>query len=111
MKTKKDVELMFEAALNAEPVKASMLIELPVELPEGTVGYMLVKTADGVEWAAVPVELPAVGTSGHVLTKTEAGYEWAAIPAVEHPIPELPTVDGEYKLVIVDGVASWVLIA
>lgn len=83
MKTKKDVELMFEAASNAEPVKASMLIEFPVEFPEGGVeGQFLKKTANGSAWGDIPAELP-----------------------------ELPTVDGEYKLVIVGGVASWVLIA
>ena len=71
---------------------------------------MLVKTADGVDWAAIPVELPAEGTTGHVLTKTIAGYEWAAIPAVEHPIPALPETDGDYKLNITGGVATWVAI-
>ncbi len=158
----KQVKIMFAAAPNAIPVEAVLTMEAPEDLPDGTVGYMLVKTADGVDWvavpvelptegttghvltktedgvdwvagpvelptegttghvltktesgsgydwAAVPVELPAEGTTGHVLTKTEGGYEWAAIPAVEHPIPAIPETDGEYKLVITDGVATWV---
>ena len=125
---------MFAAASNAVPVEAVLTMEAPEDLPDGTVGYMLVKTADGVDWAAIPfeipaegttgyvltktetgyewaaisVELPAEGTTGYVLTKTETGYEWAAIPAVEHPIPALPETDGEYKLVITEGVATWV---
>lgn len=104
----KNVKIMFQNAPNAVPVEATLTMEAPEDLPDGTVGYMLVKTADGVDWAAIPVELPAEGTTGHVLTKTEAGYEWAAIPAVEHPIPALPETDGEYKLVITEGVATWV---
>lgn len=132
----KVVKIKFQAAEGAEPVNAILGMEAPEDLPDGTVGYMLVKTADGVDWAAIPVELPAVGTAGHVLTKTQAGYEWAAapaeipaegttghvltkteagyafqaIPAVEHPIPELPVADGDYKLNITDGVATWVAI-
>ena len=130
----KNVKIMFQNAPNAVPVEAVLTMEAPENLPDGTVGYMLVKTADGVDWAAIPaelsaegtaghvltktaegydwaaipVELPAEGTAGHVLTKTEAGYEWAAIPAVEHPIPALPETDGDYKLVITEGVATWV---
>ncbi len=106
----KVVKIKFQTAEGATPVNAILVMEAPEDLPDGTVGYMLVKTADGVDWAAIPVELPAVGTAGHVLTKTLAGYEWAAIPAVEHPIPELPVADGDYKLNIADGVATWVSI-
>jgi len=29
---------------------------------------------------------------------------------VEHPIPELPVADGDYKLNITGGVATWVAI-
>ena len=104
----KQVKIMFAAAPNAIPVEAVLTMEAPEDLPDGTAGYMLVKTVDGVDWAAIPVELPAEGTTGHVLTKTEAGYDWAAIPAVEHPVPESPATDGEYKLVITEGVATWV---
>lgn len=130
----KQVKIMFAAASNAVPVEAVLTMEAPENLPDGTVGYMLVKTADGVDWAAIPfeipaegttgfiltktatgyewaaapVEVPATGTTGYVLTKTETGYEWAAIPAVEHPIPALPETDGDYKLVITEGVATWV---
>lgn len=104
----KQVKIMFAAAPNAVPVEAVLTMGAPEDLPDGTVGHMLIKTADGVDWAAIPVELPAEGTTGHVLTKTEAGYEWAVIPAVEHPIPALPETDGEYKLVITEGVATWV---
>jgi len=104
----KIVKIMFKNASNAVPVEATLIMEAPENLPDGTTGYMLVKTADGVDWAAIPVELPAEGTTGHVLTKTDAGYEWAVIPAVEHPIPALPEIDGEYKLVITEGVATWV---
>ena len=75
---------------------------------KGTTGHVLTKTEDGVDWAGIPVELPSEGTTGHVLTKTEDGVEWATVPAVEHPIPALPETDGEYKLVITDGVATWV---
>ena len=104
----KQVKIMFQNAPNAVPVEAILTMEAPEDLPDGTIGYMLVKTADGVDWVAVPVEIPAEGTTGYVLTKKAEGYEWAAIPAVEHPIPELPVTDGEYKLVITEGVASWV---
>ncbi len=106
----KQVKIMFAAAPNAIPVEAVLTMEAPEDLPDGTVGYMLVKTADGVEWAAIPVELPTEGTTGHVLTKTEDGVDWVAIPAVEHPIPALPETDGEYKLVITEGVATWVFL-
>ena len=104
----KQVKIMFQNAPNAVPVEATLIMEAPEDLPDGTVGYMLVKTADGAEWVAVPVEIPAEGTTGHVLTKTANGYEWAAIPAVTHPVPALPETDGEYKLVITEGVATWV---
>jgi len=106
----KVVKIMFQNAPNAAPVKATLIMEAPEDLPDGTVGYMLVKTASGVDWAAIPVEIPAEGTTGYVLTKTATGYEWASVPAVTHPVPVLPETDGEYKLVIVEGVASWVAI-
>lgn len=104
----KNVKIMFQNAPNAVPVEAVLTMEAPEDLPDGAVGYMLVKTADGVGWAAIPVEIPSEGTTGYVLTKTADGYAWAAIPAVEHPIPALPETDGEYKLVITSGVATWV---
>lgn len=127
----KNVKIMFQNASNAVPVEAVLTMEAPEDLPDGTTGYMLVKTADGVDWAAIPVEIPAEGTTGYVLTKTATGYEWAAVP-VEVPaegtegyvltktadgyawvtpvaqVPALPETDGEYKLVITEGVATWV---
>lgn len=127
----KQVKIMFQNASNAVPVEAVLTMEAPEDLPDGTVGYMLVKTADGVDWAAIPFEIPAEGTTGYVLTKTATGYEWAAVP-VEVPaegtegyvltktangyawvapvaqVPALPETDGEYKLVITEGVATWV---
>lgn len=127
------VSIMFQNAPNAIPVNATLTMEAPDDLPDGTVGYMLVKTADGVEWAAVPVEIPAEGTEGHVLTKTAEGYSWVAIrnelpaegttghiltktaegfewAAVPTEVPALPVADGDYKLNITDGVATWVAI-
>ena len=52
---------MFAAAPNAIPVEAVLTYGSTEDLPDGTVGYMLVKTADGVDWAGIPVELPAEG--------------------------------------------------
>lgn len=129
----KVVKIKFQAAEGAAPVNAILVMEAPENLPDGTVGYMLVKTADGVDWAAIPAELPAVGTAGHVLTKTANGYEWAAVPvevpavgttghvltkteagyefqAIPAQVPALPEADGDYKLNITGGVATWVAI-
>jgi hypothetical protein len=101
----KNVKIMFQNASNAVPVEAVLTMEAPENLPDGTTGYMLVKTAEGVDWAAIPVEIPAEGAEGYVLTKTADGYAWAA-PVAQ--VPALPETDGEYKLVITEGVATWV---
>lgn len=81
--------------------------DVPGCLPSGgTEGQFLKKTATGEVWAAVPTELPAEGTAGQFLKKTSDGVEYASIVQV----PTLPTADGDYKLNIASGVATWVAI-
>jgi hypothetical protein len=80
---KKTVEIMFKSAPNAAPVKAQLTFESEdgfVPSGEGSEGFMLVKTATGSAWQEQPV-----------------------IPT----IPSAPTVDGEYKLVVSEGISVW----
>jgi len=79
----KTITIKFENAQQAVPINADITIDLN--------------------------EVPALGTLGFVLTKTETGYEFAAIPLQLPAVSEL--ANGDYKLHIVDGVATWVVIA
>lgn len=102
----KHFSLIFDTAAASTPVSGDITIvgDVPA-VPTANGFYALTVASAGISWSAVAPTAPTAQGVYKLSVSSEGAATWAA-----DVIPALPTENGDYKLHIADGVATWVAI-